>query len=141
MKRANCHTPFTVPNWLKSIRKKPEICNAIGAHHDEMEMTSLLAPIVQVCDAISGARPGARREIVEAYIKRLNDLEQIASSYEGVTKTYAIQAGRELRVIVGADKIDDKQIETLSADIARRIQDEMTYPDRLKSRLSAKLVL
>ena len=97
-----------------------------------MEMTSLLAPIVQVCDAISGARPGARREIVEAYIKRLNDLEQIASSYEGVTKTYAIQAGRELRVIVGADKIDDKQIETLSADIARRIQDEMTYPGQVK---------
>ena len=125
----------------EKYKEKPEICNAIGAHHDEMEMTSLLAPIVQVCDAISGARPGARREIVEAYIKRLNDLEQIASSYEGVTKTYAIQAGRELRVIVGADKIDDKQIETLSADIARRIQDEMTYPDRLKSRLSAKLVL
>ena len=113
-------------------KEKPEICNAIGAHHDEMEMTSLLAPIVQVCDAISGARPGARREIVEAYIKRLNDLEQIASSYEGVTKTYAIQAGRELRVIVGADKIDDKQIETLSADIARRIQDEMTYPGQVK---------
>lgn len=116
----------------EKYKEKPEICNAIGAHHDEMEMTSLLAPIVQVCDAISGARPGARREIVEAYIKRLNDLEQIASSYEGVTKTYAIQAGRELRVIVGADKIDDKQIETLSADIARRIQDEMTYPGQVK---------
>ena len=116
----------------EKYKEKPEICNAIGAHHDELEMTSLLAPIVQVCDAISGARPGARREIVEAYIKRLNDLEQIASSYEGVTKTYAIQAGRELRVIVGADKIDDKQIETLSADIARRIQDEMTYPGQVK---------
>ena len=116
----------------KKYKEKPEICNAIGAHHDEMEMSSLLAPIVQVCDAISGARPGARREIVEAYIKRLNDLEQIASSYEGVTKTYAIQAGRELRVIVGADKIDDKQIEVLSADIARRIQDEMTYPGQVK---------
>ena len=95
-------------------------------------MTSLLAPIVQVCDAISGARPGARREIAEAYIKRLNDLENIAMSYPGVTKTYAIQAGRELRVIVGADKIDDKQIEGLSADIAKRIQDEMTYPGQVK---------
>ena len=97
-----------------------------------MEMTTLLAPIVQVCDAISGARPGARREIVEAYIKRLNDLENIAMSYPGVTKTYAIQAGRELRVIVGADKIDDKQIVDLSADIAKRIQDEMTYPGQVK---------
>ena len=116
----------------EKYKEKPEIVNAIGAHHDEMEMTSLLAPIVQVCDAISGARPGARREIVEAYIKRLNDLEQIAASYDGVTKTYAIQAGRELRVIVGADKIDDKQIEKLSADIARRIQDEMTYPGQVK---------
>lgn len=116
----------------EKFKEKPEIVNAIGAHHDEMEMTTLLAPIVQVCDAISGARPGARREIAEAYIKRLNDLEQIASSYEGVTKTYAIQAGRELRVIVGADKIDDKQIEQLSADIARRIQDEMTYPGQVK---------
>ena len=116
----------------EKYKEKPEIVNAIGAHHDEMEMTTLLAPIVQVCDAISGARPGARREIVEAYIKRLNDLEQIAASYEGVTKTYAIQAGRELRVIVGADKIDDKQIEKLSADIARRIQDEMTYPGQVK---------
>ena len=95
-------------------------------------MTTLLAPIVQVCDAISGARPGARREIVEAYIKRLNDLENIAMSYPGVTKTYAIQAGRELRVIVGADKIDDKQIVDLSADIAKRIQDEMTYPGQVK---------
>ena len=116
----------------EKYKEKREIVNAIGAHHDEMEMTTLLAPIVQVCDAISGARPGARREIAEAYIKRLNDLEQIASSYEGVTKTYAIQAGRELRVIVGADKIDDKQIEKLSADIARRIQDEMTYPGQVK---------
>ena len=116
----------------EKYKEKPEICNAIAAHHDEEEMTTLLAPIVQVCDAISGARPGARREIVEAYIKRLNDLEQIASSYEGVTKTYAIQAGRELRVIVGADKIDDTQIEQLSADIARRIQDEMTYPGQVK---------
>ena len=116
----------------EKYKERPDICNAIGAHHDEVEMTTLLAPIVQVCDAISGARPGARREIVEAYIKRLNDLEQIASSYDGVTKTYAIQAGRELRVIVGAEKIDDKQTEVLSADIARRIQDEMTYPGQVK---------
>ena len=116
----------------EKFKEKPEICNAIGAHHDEMEMTTLLAPIVQVCDAISGARPGARREIVEAYIKRLNDLERIAMSYPGVTKTYAIQAGRELRVIVGADKVDDKQIEGLSNDIARQIQDEMTYPGQVK---------
>jgi ribonuclease Y len=116
----------------EKYKEKPEICNAIGAHHDEEEMTSLLAPIVQVCDAISGARPGARREIVEAYIKRLNDLERIAMSYPGVTKTYAIQAGRELRVIVGADKVDDKQIESLSNDIAKQIQDEMTYPGQVK---------
>lgn len=116
----------------EKYKEKPEICNAIGAHHDETEMTSLLAPIVQVCDAISGARPGARREIVEAYIKRLNDLEQLALSYPGVLKTYAIQAGRELRVIVGADKIDDSEIETLSAEIAKRIQDEMTYPGQVK---------
>ena len=113
-------------------KEKPDICNAIGAHHDEAEMTSLLAPIVQVCDAISGARPGARREIVEAYIKRLNDLEQLAMSYPGVVKTYAIQAGRELRVIVGADKIDDVQTENLSNEIAKKIQDEMTYPGQVK---------
>lgn len=116
----------------EKYKEKADICNAIGAHHDEMEMTSLLAPIVQVCDAISGARPGARREIVEAYIKRLNDLENIAMSYPGVTKTYAIQAGRELRVIVGADKIDDKQTENLSTEIAKKIQDEMTYPGQVK---------
>ena len=116
----------------EKYKEKPEICNAIGAHHDEIEQTSLLAPIVQVCDAISGARPGARREIVEAYIKRLNDLEQLALSYPGVIKTYAIQAGRELRVIVGADKIDDAETEKLSAEIAQRIQDEMTYPGQVK---------
>lgn len=116
----------------EKYKEKPDICNAIGAHHDEMEMTSLIAPIVQVCDAISGARPGARREIVEAYVKRLNDLENIAMSYPGVLKTYAIQAGRELRVIVGADKIDDKEIETLSNNIATRIQNEMTYPGQVK---------
>ena len=113
-------------------KEKPDICNAIGAHHDEMEMQTLLAPIVQVCDAISGARPGARREIVEAYIKRLNDLEAIAMSYSGVTKTYAIQAGRELRVIVGADKMDDAETEALSGEIATKIQNEMTYPGQVK---------
>ena len=116
----------------EKYKEKPEIFNAVGAHHDEVEMTSLLAPIVQVCDAISGARPGARREIVEAYIKRLNDLEQLALSYPGVVKTYAIQAGRELRVIVGADKTSDKDIEQLSNEIARKIQDEMTYPGQVK---------
>lgn len=116
----------------EKYKEKPEICNAIGAHHDEIEQTTLLAPIVQVCDAISGARPGARREIVEAYIKRLNDLEQLALSYPGVIKTYAIQAGRELRVIVGADKIDDVETEQLSSEIAKRIQDEMTYPGQVK---------
>lgn len=116
----------------EKYKEKPDVCNAIGAHHDEVEMTSLLAPIVQVCDAISGARPGARREIVEAYIKRLNDLEQLALSYPGVLKTYAIQAGRELRVIVGADKIDDIETEKLSTDIAKKIQDEMTYPGQVK---------
>ena len=112
--------------------EKPDICNAIGAHHDEVEMQSLIAPVVQACDAISGARPGARREIVEAYIKRLNDLENLAMSYPGVQKTYAIQAGRELRVIVGADKISDKETELLSGQIAQRIQDEMTYPGQVK---------
>ena len=116
----------------EKYKEKPDICNAIGAHHDEMEMQTLLAPIVQVCDAISGARPGARREIVEAYIKRLNDLEAIAMSYPGVTKTYAIQAGRELRVIVGADKMDDKDTEKLSGEIATKIQNEMTYPGQVK---------
>ncbi len=116
----------------EKYKEKPDICNAIGAHHDEVEMETLIAPIVQVCDAISGARPGARREIVEAYIKRLNDLENLAASYPGVMKTYAIQAGRELRVIVGADKIDDKETELLSFDIAKKIQDEMTYPGQVK---------
>ena len=116
----------------EKYKEKPDICNAIGAHHDECEMNTLLAPIVQVCDAISGARPGARREIAEAYIKRLNDLEAIAMSYPGVTKTYAIQAGRELRVIVGADKMDDKETEALSGEIANKIQTEMTYPGQVK---------
>ncbi|MBQ9297361.1 MAG: ribonuclease Y [Paludibacteraceae bacterium] len=112
--------------------EKPDICNAVGAHHDECEMTTLIAPIVQACDAISGARPGARREIVESYVKRLNDLENMAMSFPGVVKTYALQAGRELRVIVGADKLSDKDTELLSFDLAKRIQDEMTYPGQVK---------
>lgn len=116
----------------EKYKEKSEICNAIGAHHDEVEMTSIISPIVQVCDAISGARPGARREVVESYIKRLKDMESMALSYPGVLKTYAIQAGRELRVIVGAEKISDKDVESLSYDIAKKIQDEMTYPGQVK---------
>ncbi len=116
----------------EKYKEKPEVCNAVGAHHDEMEMTSLIAPIIQVCDAISGARPGARREVVESYIKRLKEMEDIALSYPGVVKTYAIQAGRELRVIVGADKLSDQESESLSHDIAKKIQDEMTYPGQVK---------
>jgi ribonucrease Y len=116
----------------EKYKEKPEICNAIGSHHDETEMTSLYAPIVQVCDAISGARPGARREVVESYIKRLKELESLALNYPGVTKTYAIQAGRELRVIVGAEKVSDQDAEALSSDIARKIQNEMTYPGQVK---------
>ena len=116
----------------EKYKEKPDVCNAIGAHHDEAEMTSLYAPIVQVCDAISGARPGARREVVESYIKRLKEMEDIALSYPGVMKTYAIQAGRELRVIVGADKLSDQESESLSHDIAKKIQDEMTYPGQVK---------
>lgn len=116
----------------EKFKEKPEVCNAIGAHHDEMEMTSLIAPIVQVCDAISGARPGARREVVESYIKRLKEMEDIAMAYEGVMKTYAIQAGRELRVIVGSEKITDQEADQLSMDIAKKIQDEMTYPGQVK---------
>lgn len=116
----------------EKYKEKPDICNAIGSHHEEVEMQSLLAPIVQVCDAISGARPGARREAVESYIKRLNELENMALSYPGVLKTYAIQAGRELRVIVGSDKLSDSESEQLSYDIAKKIQDEMTYPGQVK---------
>ncbi len=116
----------------EKFKEKPEICNAIGAHHEEVEMTSLIAPIVQVCDAISGARPGARREVVESYIKRLKDMENMALSYPGVQKTYAIQAGRELRVIVGSDKVSDEEANQLSFDIAKKIQDEMTYPGQVK---------
>jgi ribonuclease Y len=116
----------------EKYKERPDICNAIGAHHEELEMETLIAPIVQVCDAISGARPGARREIVESYIKRLKDLENIALSYNGVLKTYAIQAGRELRVIVGAEKVSDSEAEVLSMNIAKRIQEEMTYPGQVK---------
>lgn len=112
--------------------KKPEVCNAIGAHHDEIEMTGLLSPIIQVCDAISGARPGARREVVESYIKRLRDLENMAMSYQGVTKSYAIQAGRELRVLVESEQVTDEQADALSFDLSQRIQTEMTYPGQVK---------
>ena len=116
----------------EKYKEKPEVCNAIGAHHDEIEMSSLIAPIIQACDAISGARPGARREVVESYIKRLKEMEDIALSYPGVVKTYTIQAGRELRVIVGAEKLSDMESESLSHDIAKKIQDEMTYPGQVK---------
>ena len=119
-------------NLAEKYKEKADVCNAIGAHHDEAEMTSMIAPIIQVCDAISGARPGARREVVESYIKRLKEMESIALSYPGVVKTYAIQAGRELRVIVGADKLSDQESEALSHDIAKKIQDEMTYPGQVK---------
>ena len=116
----------------EKYKEKPEICNAIGAHHEEVEMSSLLSPLVLVGDAISGARPGARREVIESYIKRLQDMENIALSYPGVTKTYAIQAGRELRVIVGSEQVTDQQAEQLSIDIAKKIQDEMVYPGQVK---------
>ena len=116
----------------EKYKEKPEICNAIGAHHEEVEMTSIISPLVMVGDAISGARPGARREVIESYIKRLKDMENIAQSYNGVTKTYAIQAGRELRVIVGADQVTDQDAETLSAEIAKKIQEEMVYPGQVK---------
>lgn len=116
----------------EKYKEKPEICNAIGSHHEEVEMTSLISPIVLVSDAISGARPGARREVIESYIKRLKDMEGIALAHQGVTKTYAIQAGRELRVIVGADQVSDAESEVLSNEIAKKIQDEMVYPGQVK---------
>ena len=116
----------------EQYKEKPEIVNAIGAHHDEMEMNNLISPLVQVCDAISGARPGARREVVEAYMKRLNDLENLALTYPGVVKTFAIQAGRELRVIVGAEKVTDEQADQISFDLSKKIQNEMTYPGQIK---------
>ena len=116
----------------EQYKERPEVCNAIGAHHEEMEMTSIYSPLVLVADAISGARPGARREVIESYIKRLKGMEDLAASYPGVTKSYAIQAGRELRVIVGAEEVSDSQAARLSTDIAQRIQDEMTYPGQVK---------
>jgi ribonuclease Y len=116
----------------EKYKEKPEICNAIGSHHEEVEMSSLLSPLVLVSDAISGARPGARREVIESYIKRLKDMENIAMSYPGVTKTYAIQAGRELRVIVGSEQVSDAEAESLSVEIAKKIQDEMVYPGQVK---------
>jgi ribonuclease Y len=116
----------------EKFKEKPEICNAIGAHHDEIEMTTMLSPIVQICDAISGARPGARREIQEQYMKRLKDLEAVALSYPGVEKTYAIQAGRELRVLVASDKVTDQNAEKLAFEISQKIQTEMTYPGQVK---------
>lgn len=116
----------------EQYKEKPEVCNAIGAHHEEMEMTSIYSPLVLVADAISGARPGARREVIESYIKRLKGMEDLAASYNGVTKSYAIQAGRELRVIVAAEEVSDEQSARLSVEIAQRIQDEMTYPGQVK---------
>lgn len=116
----------------EKYKEHPDVCNAIGAHHDEIEMTALISPIVQACDAISGARPGARREVVENYIKRLKELEELALSYPGVEKTFAIQAGRELRVVVESEKVTDAQAELLAADISTRIQTEMTYPGQIK---------
>ncbi|HKL37561.1 MAG TPA: ribonuclease Y [Bacteroidales bacterium] len=116
----------------EKYKEKPEVANAIGSHHEETEMTSLIAPVVQVCDAISGARPGARREAVESYIQRLRDLEQLALSFEGVTKTYAIQAGRELRVIVGSDHVSDTDADKLSYDISKHIESQLTYPGQVK---------
>jgi ribonuclease Y len=118
--------------WAEKYDEKPEVCNAIGAHHDEIEMTSLISPIIQVADAISGARPGARRQILESYIERLKDLEKTAMSFEGVDQAYAIQAGRELRVIVSSDKVDDKMVAQLSYEISDKIQNEMTYPGQVK---------
>ncbi len=118
--------------FAEKYKEKPDVCNAIGAHHDEIEMETLIAPVVQVCDAISGARPGARREVVEAYIQRLKKLEDMALTYQGVVKTYAIQAGRELRVIVGADRVSDEEADTLSYELSRKIQEEMTYPGQIK---------
>tara|TARA_B110000977_G_scaffold24098_1_gene29212 strand:+ start:750 stop:2282 length:1533 start_codon:yes stop_codon:yes gene_type:complete len=112
--------------------ENPEVCNAIGAHHDEIEMKYMISPIVQVCDAISGARPGARREVVESYIQRLKDLENLALGYEGVSKSYAIQAGRELRVLVESERVTDAQANQLSFDISQKIQEEMTYPGQVK---------
>jgi ribonuclease Y len=116
----------------EKYKEKTDVANAIGAHHEETDMSSLIAPVVQVCDAISGARPGARREAVESYIQRLRDLEELALSFEGVTKTYAIQAGRELRVIVGSDHVNDNQADKLSYEISKHIENQLTYPGQVK---------
>lgn len=116
----------------EKYKEKPDVCNAIGAHHDEIEMTTLISPIVQVCDAISGARPGARREIAESYIKRIKELENIAVGFDGVNKSYAIQAGRELRVMVESEKVSDQRADELSFIISQKIQNEMTYPGQVK---------
>ena len=118
--------------WAEKYGEKPEVCNAIGAHHDEIEMTSLLSPIVQVCDAISGARPGARRQVLDSYIQRLKDLEDIAFGFGGVNKAYAIQAGRELRVMVESEKVSDDKAAQLSFEISQKIQTDMTYPGQVK---------
>ena len=118
--------------WAEKFGEKDEVCNAIGAHHDEIEMKFLLSPIVQVCDAISGARPGARRQVLDSYIERLKNLEEIALDFDGVQKAYAIQAGRELRVIVESEKVDDDIASKLSFDISQKIQTDMTYPGQVK---------
>ena len=118
--------------WAERYKENPEVANAIGAHHDEIEMTSLISPIVQVADGISGARPGARHQILESYIQRLRSLENLALGFAGVDKSYAIQAGRELRVLVESERIDDKQASALSFEISQKIQDEMTYPGQVK---------
>jgi ribonuclease Y len=116
----------------KRYKEHPEICNAIGAHHDEIEMTTMISPVIQACDAISGARPGARREVMDSYIKRLKDLEELALSFEGVNKCFAMQAGRELRVLVDADNVDDVTAGKLSFDISQKIEKEMQYPGQIK---------
>jgi len=113
-------------------KENPEVCNAIGAHHDEIEMTSIISPIIQVCDAISGSRPGARREVMESYMKRLHELEDLALNFDGVNKCYAIQAGRELRVLVDSEKVDDRVADQLSYDIAQKIEKDMQYPGQIK---------
>jgi ribonuclease Y len=118
--------------WAEKYGEKQEVCNAIGAHHDEVEMTSLISPIVQVCDAISGARPGARRQVLDSYIQRLKDLEGIAFGFDGVKKAYAIQAGRELRVIVESEKVNDERAASLSFEISQKVQPDMTYPGQVK---------
>ena len=119
-------------NLAEKYKEKPDICNAIGAHHDEVEMTSLISPIVQVCDAISGARPGARREMLETYVKRLEQLEGIANSYKGVQKSFAMQAGREIRILVDAGSVNDDQAYWIAKDVSRRIESEMQYPGQIK---------